>query len=240
MYLQVINSLIISIMKKLLTALFTVLFFAGMAYSQNQIPLIGSKAPSFKANSTNGVLTFPNDFGKDWKILFSHPQDFTPVCTTELLELAYMQSEFENLGVKVAVISTDNVTRHNDWKNNLEEIDFNNHGLQTIQFPIFEDLKGIASAKYGMIHESPGTVRDIRGVYIIDSKNIVRSINFYPIEIGRNMNEIVRIIEALKVTEEQYVFTPVNWNKGDDVIITYRPYTVEQYNSDPKKYNDKY
>lgn len=101
-------------MKKIITALFALLFCVGISYSQNQIPLIGSTAPSFKAKSTNGVLTFPKDFGKNWKILFSHPQDFTPVCTTELLQLSYMQPKFESLGVKVAVISVDNVKQHAD------------------------------------------------------------------------------------------------------------------------------
>ena len=227
-------------MKKLLTALFTVLFFVGISYSQNQIPLIGTTAPSFESNSTNGVLTFPDDFGKNWKILFSHPQDFTPVCTTELLQLASMQSEFENLGVKIAVISVDDLEQHNNWKHHLENIDYKDHGLQTIQFPIFEDPNGLSSMKYGMIHKAASTSKDVRGVYILDSKNIVRSINFYPMEIGRNMNEIVRIVEALQTAEEEYVNTPVNWNKGDDVLVTYRPFTIEEYNLNPKKYNDQY
>lgn len=227
-------------MKKLSTTLFILLFFVGISFSQKQIPLIGSTAPSFKANSTNGVLTFPDDFGKSWKILFSHPKDFTPVCTTELLQLAYMQSEFEKLGVKVAVISVDNIEQHKNWKSHLENIDFKGNGLQTIKFPLFEDPKGLASIKYGMIHSPASTSKDVRGVYVLDSKNTVRSINFYPIEIGRNMDEIVRIVEALQTAEEEYVSTPVNWNKGDDVIVTYKPFSLEEYNLNPKKYDDQY
>ncbi len=228
-------------MKKLFATLFSLLFFAGISFSQKHIPLIGSTAPSFKANSTNGVLKFPDDFGNSWKILFSHPQDFTPVCTTELLELAYMQSEFKKLGVEVAVISVDNIKQHENWKRHLESIDFKGRGLQTIQFPLFEDPDALNSIKYGMLHRPASTSKDVRGVYVIDSKNIVRSINFYPIEIGRNMDEIVRIVEALKTTdEENYVSTPVNWNKGDDVIVTHKPFNEEQYKLNPKKYDDQY
>jgi peroxiredoxin (alkyl hydroperoxide reductase subunit C) len=227
-------------MKKLLTTLFALLLLVGISFSQKHIPLIGSTAPSFKANSTNGVLTFPDDFGTSWKILFSHPQDFTPVCTTELLQLAYMQSEFNKLGVKIAVISVDNINQHNDWKRHLENIDFKGRGLQTINFPLFEDPDGINSIKYGMIHSPASTSKDVRGVYILDSKNNVRSINFYPMEIGRSMSEIVRIIEALQTAEEKYVSTPVDWNKGDDVLVTYRPFNQEEYNLNPKKYDDQY
>lgn len=108
-------------MKKLMLALVSVLFLAGGVFSQS-IPLIGSKAPSFTAKSTNGKIKFPDDYGKDWKILFSHPQDFTPVCSSELLELAYMQKDFNKLGVQLAVISTDDVETHKMWKAHLEEL----------------------------------------------------------------------------------------------------------------------
>jgi len=186
-------------------------------------------------------MTFPDDFGENWKILFSHPQDFTPVCTTELLELAFMQSTFEKLGVKIAVISVDNIMKHDLWKNHLENIDFKNRGLQTIKFPLFEDPDAKASITYGMLHRPASTSKDVRGVYIIDSKNIIRSFNFYPVEIGRNMKEIVRIVEALQTTDaEEYVHTPVNWNKGDDVLVTYKPFSSEEYKSNPKKYTDQY
>ena len=112
-------------MKKLLLTFLTVVFVVSFATSQNkEIPLIGSTAPSFTAKSTNGKITFPNSFGDSWKILFSHPQDFTPVCSSELLELANLQNEFDRLNVKVAVISTDNLEQHEMWVSNLEEIDY--------------------------------------------------------------------------------------------------------------------
>lgn len=226
-------------MKKLFTTTFILLFFAGIAFSQ-MIPLIGSTAPSFKANSTNGILTFPDDFGTSWKILFSHPQDFTPVCTTELLQLAYMQSEFENLGVKLAVISVDDINQHKEWKHHMENLDFKGQGIQKIEFPLFADPNGTHSIKYGMIHKPASSTKDVRGVFVLDSKNIVRSINFYPMEIGRNLKEIVRIVEALKTVEEEFVATPVDWNKGDDVLLTIKPSEIEKYKLNPEEYDDLY
>ncbi|NCB07560.1 MAG: redoxin domain-containing protein [Bacteroidia bacterium] len=194
----------------------------------------------FTANSTSGNITFPDDFGKSWKILFSHPQDFTPVCSSELLELAYMQKEFEKLGVRLAVISTDDVAQHKMWVAHLEELDYKGRGAQKITFPLFEDVQGNVSRTYGMLHEPTSTSRDIRGVFILDSENVVRSINFYPIEIGRNMHEIQRIVLALKTTGQENVFTPANWTPGDDVIVPHFPYTKEQIAENPQLENDFY
>lgn len=228
-------------MKKLMLTFFVAVLFVGLTTAQkNQIPLIGSQAPSFTAKSTDGKITFPNNFGDSWKILFSHPQDFTPVCSSELLELAYMQDEFSRLGVKVAVISTDDVDQHQMWKAHLEELDYKGRGMQKINFPIFEDQKGEASKKYGMLHEAVSTTKDIRGVFIIDSKNTVRSINFYPMQVGRNIDEIIRIVEALQTTDATKVLTPANWTKGDDVMIPYYPYTKAQLAANPKLEDEFY
>ncbi len=225
-------------MKKLFLTFATMAFFLGSVYSQ--IPLIGSTAPSFTAKSTEGKMTFPDDFGNSWKILFSHPQDFTPVCSSELLELAYMQKDFDKLGVKIAVISTDDVNQHNLWKAHLEELDYKNRGTQKILFPILDDHSATVSKKYGMLHQPISTNKDIRGVFIIDGNNIVRSINFYPMEVGRNMGEIIRIVEALQTTEKEEVLTPANWNEGDDVMVPYFPYTKEQLAADPDLENEFY
>ncbi|NOR73562.1 MAG: redoxin domain-containing protein, partial [Draconibacterium sp.] len=223
-------------MKKLMLTIVSVAFLVGGVFSQKSfnIPLIGSKAPSFTAKSTNGEIKFPDDFGKDWKILFSHPQDFTPVCSSELLELAYMQKDFDRLGVQIAIISRDDVETHNTWKMHLEELDYKGRGTQQINFPILDDSNATASRIYGMLHEPTSTTRDIRGVFIIDSENVVRSINFYPMQVGRNMNEIVRIVEALQTTDESQVLTPANWNEGDDVMIPYFPYTKAQLEANPE------
>jgi len=214
-------------MKKLTISLFFFLFLAcpALLLAQNsQIPLIGSKAPSFTAQTTQGELNFPQDFGSSWKILFSHPKDFTPVCSTELLELAYMQKELCDLDIKFAIISTDNLSMHKMWKAHLEELEYKEHGTQKINFPLIDDSQMTISKAYGMLHSPVSTSRDIRGVYIIDPNNVVRSINFYPVEVGRNLAEVERIVNALKTTKESMVLTPANWNPGDDVLVPYFPY----------------
>jgi peroxiredoxin (alkyl hydroperoxide reductase subunit C) len=120
------------------------------------------------------------------------------------------------------------------WKAHLEELDYKGRGTQKINFPILDDSKATASKTYGMLHEPVSTNKDIRGVFVIDSENIVRSINFYPMEVGRNMAEIVRIVEALKTTDEAKVLTPANWNEGDDVMVPYFPYTKAQLAENPE------
>ena len=228
-------------MKKLMLTVLVIVFIFGVSTAKkDQIPLIGSQAPSFTAQSTNGEVTFPDSYGKSWKILFSHPQDFTPVCSSELLELAYMQDEFKSLGVEIAVISTDNLSQHYMWKAHLEELDYKDRGVQKIDFPLFEDKRAVASKKYGMLHEPVSTSKDVRGVFIIDSENVVRSINFYPMEVGRNMQEIVRIVEALQKIDSEQVLTPANWNKGDDVMMPYYPYTKSELAANPDLKNDYY
>jgi peroxiredoxin 2/4 len=227
-------------MKKLFVTIVAVTFLIGNAAAEgNKIPLIGSKAPSFTAQSTKGKITFPESFENSWKILFSHPQDFTPVCTSELLELAYMHDEFEKLGVKLAVISTDDVKIHHLWKAHIEELDYKNRGKQKVHFPILDDSKAEASKLYGMLHAPVSTNRDIRGVFIIDSNNIIRSSNFYPMEIGRNIDEIIRTVAALQTADETKVFTPANWNEGGDLLMPHFPYTSEQLANDPE-IKDKY
>lgn len=228
-------------MKKLFLTLTATAFLLGSAVAEgNKIPLIGSKAPSFTAQSTNGKITFPESFGDNWKILFSHPQDFTPVCTSELLELAYMHEDFEKLGVKLAVISTDELKIHHLWKAHIEDLNYKNRGQQKVDFPILDDHKAEASKLYGMLHEPVSTNRDIRGVFIIDSNNTIRSSNFYPMEIGRNIDEILRTVVALQTADEAKVLTPANWNKGDDVLIPHFPYTLEQLANDPDIKNNFY
>lgn len=228
-------------MKRLMLSVMAATLIAGMVIAQdNQIPLIGAKAPKFRANSTHGEITFPNDYGKSWKILFSHPADFTPVCSSELLELADLQPTFDRLSVKLAVISTDEVEVHNMWEVHLEELNYKNRDTRDIEFPIFEDTEGVVSKKYGMLHAPVSTTKDIRGVFIIDDENIVRSINFYPMEVGRNMDEIVRVIEALQTTDGAQVFTPANWEKGDDVMVPHFPYTKAQLAENPSLENDYY
>jgi alkyl hydroperoxide reductase subunit AhpC len=182
-------------------------------------PLIGEKAPSFIAVSTNGQIKFPGDYGRSWKILFSHPQDFTPVCTTELLELAKLQDKFDKLGVKVFAISTDKLDTHVQWKKAMEGLAYKDKDPVKIEFPLIADEDLSVSKKYGMIHAETNTTRDVRGVFIIDPNNIIQASYFYPKSVGRNTEELVRVVTALEKTSDEHVMTPANWKAGDDVLV---------------------
>jgi len=188
-----------------------------------RIPLIGESAPSFTAESTNGTINFPTDFGRKWKVLFSHPQDFTPVCTTEILELAYLQSEFDKLGVKLVVVSTDALSMHDQWKKSMESLNLNNRGQVKIKFPLVDDKNLSISKQYGMIHAATNTTQAVRGVFIIDPDDIVQAIYFYPRSVGRNTDELLRVVTALKATKADKVMTPVNWKAGNDLLVPIPP-----------------
>jgi peroxiredoxin 2/4 len=206
----------------------------------SRIPLLGEQAPEFTAETTQGTLDFPVDFGFKWKILFSHPGDFTPVCTSELMELALTQQEFKNLGVEVAVISTDNLEKHKLWVQSMEEmLTVDNHPLK-INFPLIDDSKLNVGWAYGMLTADQSSFRAVRGVFIIDPRNKVRSVLFYPSEVGRNLDEIKRTVIALQTADKNTVLTPVNWKPGDDVLLPY-PTSFSYYDKDseqtPGNYN---
>jgi peroxiredoxin 2/4 len=186
-----------------------------------RIPLIGEQAPSFTIESTAGTINFPFDFGTDWKIILSHPMDFTPVCSTELIELANLQNEFEKLGVKVITVSTDPLETHKQWKKALEQIEYKGYPRQKINFPIVDDSNLVISKLYGMIHLETDNNRDVRGVFIIDPNNKIRAEYFYPQEVGRNLNELLRTIIALQTADRKNVLTPANWNIGNDVLVPF-------------------
>ena len=213
---------------------FLIVLFAISTWSKNKNPpLIGDKAPSFTENSTNGILNFPEDFGKSWKILFSHPLDFTAVCTSELCGLAYYQKKFDSLDVKIAVVSIDEIERHLLWKEFMERVINENDEAVKINYPMVADLSGKVSKKYGMLHVSMNDKRDVRGVFIIDPDNIIQSISFYPMSVGRNMDEIWRTVAALQLTKKENVLTPYNWKPGDDVLVPHQPYTADELKENP-------
>jgi peroxiredoxin (alkyl hydroperoxide reductase subunit C) len=190
-----------------------------------KIPLIGETAPSFTAESTNGTINFPVDFGRKWKVLFSHPQDFTPVCSTEILELAKLQDEFDKLGAKLIVVSTDALETHVQWKKSMESLNLDGIGRVKIKFPLIDDENLIVAKKYGMIHPSSNTTKSVRGVFIIDPDNIIQAIYFYPKAVGRNTDELLRMITALQTTSSGKVLTPVNWKAGNDLLVPIPPKT---------------
>jgi peroxiredoxin (alkyl hydroperoxide reductase subunit C) len=192
-----------------------------------QIPLIGDQAIKFTGESTNGPITFPDDYGNKWKILFSHPKDFTPVCSSELLELASMQSDFKNLNTAIVVVSTDNLSQHKTWKESLETVNYDGKGLQKIDFPLVADENKVISSEYGMIHANSSTTKDVRGVFIVNPDNKIAAIFFYPTSVGRNMDEIKRTLIALQTAKDNVVL-PANWQPGKDVILSYMTPEQEQ------------
>jgi peroxiredoxin 2/4 len=202
-----------------------------------RIPLIGEQAPSFIAETTEGTINFPSDFGSNWKLILSHPMDFTPVCSTELIEMANIQEEFEKLGVKILTISTDPLDTHKQWKKALEQIEYKEYARQKINFPIVDDSNLVIAKKYGMIHLESDNNRDVRGVFIIDPDNKIRAEFFYPQEVGRNMNELLRTVVALQTTERHNVLTPANWKTGHDVLV---PFPLKANMSDMNKESGEY
>jgi len=204
--------------------LFSVLLFSGFLVRSQEnnkiyIPLLGENAPAFTGESTTGVINFPEDYARTWTILFSHPADFTPVCTSELLELGAMQEDFKKLGVKVVVLSTDALSSHYQWVKSMETIKYKNREPVKIEFPLIADEGHDISKKYGMIQPNTSSTKTVRGVFLIDPSSKIRAIFYYPMEVGRNLDEIKRTIIALQTVDSKGVLTPVDWQPGDDVLI---------------------
>jgi peroxiredoxin 2/4 len=212
------------LVKKTLLVILLLIIMLNVAVAQRdrdqRIPLIGATAPAFKAPSTNGFISFPEDFGKDWKILFSHPRDFTPVCSSEVLDLAYRQDEFKELGAHIIILSVDRMASHKSWKSELESISFKGRKPVKIDFTFVVDSSAVISHSYGMIDSKTRSGQSVRGVFFVDPDNEIRAFYFYPSEVGRNTDEILRTLKALKVQRElSNAVMPVNWQPGDDVMI---------------------
>jgi peroxiredoxin (alkyl hydroperoxide reductase subunit C) len=185
------------------------------------LPLIGGKAPDFEAVTTQGKLRL-SDFEGSWVVLFSHPADFTPVCTTEFMAFSAIYDELKEKNTELLGLSVDSASSHIAWIRNVEE----KMGVK-IPFPIIADLNKEVSILFGMIHPAQSKTETIRCVFIIDPQRIIRTILYYPLTTGRNMKEILRIIDALQTTDEYKVATPANWMPGDPVVVP-PPATTEQ------------
>ena len=183
-------------------------------------PRVGEMAPSFEAVTTHGTLRL-EDFKGSWLVLFSHPADFTPVCTTEFIAFSQAYPEFQKRGAELLGLSVDSVSSHIAWARNIQE----KTGVK-VPFPIIADLSKEVSIKYGMIHPGESKTETIRCVFIIDPDQVVRAILYYPLTTGRNISEILRIIDALQTTDKYGVATPANWQPGEKVIVP-APTTVE-------------
>jgi len=177
------------------------------------LPRLGESAPDFEAVTTHGVLKL-EDFKGSWLVLFSHPADFTPVCTTEFIAFAEIYPELQKRGVELLGLSVDSVSSHIAWVRNIEE----KIGVK-IPFPIIADLNKEVALAYGMVHPRQSTTATVRCVFIIDPNQVIRTILYYPLTTGRNMDEILRIIDALQTTDEHKVATPANWRPGDKVVV---------------------
>lgn len=175
---------------------------------------LGDTAPDFTQDSTAGRIAFHDWAGDSWVVLFSHPADFTPVCTTELGKTAALASEFGKRNVKPIAISVDPLDKHGSWV-----LDINETQNTTVNFPIIADADKTVAGLYDMIHPNASTTATVRSVFIIDPKKVVRTTFTYPASTGRNFDEILRVIDSLQLTDSHKVATPANWKDGDDVVI---------------------
>jgi len=175
---------------------------------------IGDTAPDFDADTTEGRINFHKWLGDSWGVLFSHPKDFTPVCTTELGEAARLKPEFDKRDVKIIGLSVDPADSHSKWADDIKETQ--GHALN---FPLIADSDRAVSGLYDMIHPNADNTLTVRSVFIIDPNKKVRLILTYPASTGRNFDELLRVVDSLQLTDKHSVATPVNWKSGQDVII---------------------
>lgn len=184
-----------------------------------KMPLIGDIAPSFKAVTTQGEINFPEDYKGKWVILFSHPADFTPVCTTEFMTFASMADDFKALNTELIGLSVDSLYAHIAWLRKIQELEWKGMKNVEVKFPLIEDIKMDVANKFGMIQPGQSNTQAVRAVFIIDPNAKIRTILYYPLSTGRNFDEIKRIILALQKADKDKVATPADWRPGDDVII---------------------
>jgi peroxiredoxin (alkyl hydroperoxide reductase subunit C) len=181
--------------------------------TQQPLPRLNEPAPDFKAVSTQGEISLSQYKGK-WVVLFSHPADFTPVCTTEFVEFARQNDEFEKRNVQLIGLSIDSVYSHIAWVRSMEQ-----HFGVSIKFPLIADLDMKVALAYGMVHPGAASTATVRCVFIIDDKGVVRAMIYYPLTNGRNIDEVLRLIDALQTHEKHKVATPANWRPGEKVIV---------------------
>ena len=176
------------------------------------MPLIGDDAPKFTAKTTMGEIKFPEDYKGKWVILFSHPADFTPVCTTEFMTFASMQDEFKKLNTELIGLSIDSIYAHIAWLRTIKEkIEFRGMKNVEVTFPVIEDLRMDVAKKFGMVQPNASNTQAVRAVFIIDPKAKVRAVLYYPLSNGRNMAEIKRLLLAMQKSDAEGIATPANW-----------------------------
>ena len=195
-----------------------------MENNQNQeniaMPRIGDNAPSFKAVTTQGEINFPSDYSGEWVILFSHPADFTPVCTSEFMTFASMEDKFTEANCKLVGLSVDGLYSHIAWLRTIKEkIEYKGMKDIEVKFPLIEDITMEVAIKYGMMMPGESNTKAVRAVFFIDPKGIIRAIIYYPLSLGRNFDELYRALIAMQTADAFSIATPADWRPGDDVIV---------------------
>jgi peroxiredoxin (alkyl hydroperoxide reductase subunit C) len=182
--------------------------------SPRGVPQLGAPVPDFEANSTHGPIRLYDNKGKKWVLLFSHPADFTPVCSTEFGGFASRQAEFDKRNVQLIGVSIDSIYSHIAWVRDIEK----NFGVK-VGFPVVADLDQKVARLFGMVHEPMAVTATVRAVFFIDPEMKLRALVYYPLSTGRNIDELIRVIDSLQTVDKYGVATPVNWKPGDDVIV---------------------
>lgn len=184
------------------------------------MPRIGDRAPEFRAITTQGEINFPIDYKGQWVILFSHPADFTPVCTSEFMTFAKMEPEFKALNCRLVGLSVDGLYSHIAWLRTIKEkIEYRGMKDIEVKFPLIEDITMQVARAYGMIQPGESSTKAVRAVFFIDPKGIIRAIIYYPLSMGRNFDELKRALIAMQTADMYSIATPADWRPGDDVIV---------------------
>jgi len=184
------------------------------------MPRIGEAAPEFKAVTTQGNINFPSDYKGNWVILFSHPADFTPVCTSEFMTFAALEEKFAEANCKLVGLSVDGLYSHIAWLRTIKEkIEYKGMKDVEVKFPLIEDITMEVAKKYGMIQPGESNTKAVRAVFFVDPKGMIRAIIYYPLSLGRNFDELYRALIAMQTADAFSIATPADWVPGDDVIV---------------------
>jgi peroxiredoxin (alkyl hydroperoxide reductase subunit C) len=184
------------------------------------MPRIGDKAPAFKAVTTQGEINFPEQYAGKWVILFSHPADFTPVCTSEFMTFASMEDKFSELNCQLVGLSVDGLYSHIAWLRTIKDkIEYKGMKNVEVKFPLIEDITMDVAKMYGMMQPGESSTKAVRAVFFVDPKGVIRTIIYYPLSMGRNFDELLRVLQALQTADAFGVATPADWRPGDDVIV---------------------
>ncbi|MGB7817357.1 MAG: peroxiredoxin [Ornithinibacter sp.] len=184
------------------------------------MPRIGDPAPAFTAKTTQGDISFPGDYAGRWVVLFSHPADFTPVCTSEFMTFATMEEQFAAYGTDLVGLSVDGLYSHIAWLRTIKDrIVYRDMEDVEVTFPLIEDISMDVARKYGMIMPGEDTTKAVRAVFVIDDKAVIRAIIYYPLSLGRNFDELLRVVKALRTADAFDVATPADWRPGERVIV---------------------